>query len=272
MRSWLSGLSAVIGSTALSSACGTGGDCDSGSCPGGAGQDSGGNDCGADVVVPPGCNSDADPKDAPLCVVNDFGVFVSPNGKTDAPGAREAPVNSIASALKIAAGKPRIYACKGTYAEKIELSVAVSIFGGFDCASWAHVGEKAVFSSPPAGQYGLRVRSVGSPVIFEDLDISAKPGDQTNPSGIAAFISDSPMVTLRRVKLSAGDAQNGAGRRARLSPRQNLAWTEIIQTLPRRAVKAARQGRARAAAGVRAKAHEAGTPSGWGSAATRARP
>ena len=209
MRRWMFGFSALVGSTAIVTACGVGSDCDFGLCDGPLiGTDSG--EGGADVV-PAGCNPDLEPRDAPLCVVDSFGVFVAPDGKPDALGTRDAPVNSIANALKVVANKPRIYVCSGTYPEKIELSVPVSIYGGFACGTWLPNKEKPVFAAASAGDYALRVRGVAGEITIADIEASAKPGDQTHLSSIAAFVSDSPKLTLRRVALNAGAAQNGGG-------------------------------------------------------------
>ena len=180
---------------------------------GGATADAGGDGSDGsapDVVAPPGCDPAVDPKDAPACVVNEFAVFVAPNGTPDAPGTKEAPVGTIVDALAKRGGKPRIYVCEGTYAETIDLSSAVSVFGGFDCASWSHTGNKARFEAKNPGDFALRVASVSDPITLADLELVAKPGDSTHLSIVAAFLRDSPNVSLRRLKLVAAEAANGA--------------------------------------------------------------
>jgi hypothetical protein len=56
---------------------------------------------GPDAVQPPvGCDPAVDPKDAPACVVNDYGVFVDGTGGNDGnAGTRESPVKTIGGAL-----------------------------------------------------------------------------------------------------------------------------------------------------------------------------
>lgn len=185
-------------------------ECAEGACGPRTNAGEGGVDTGIDsAVVPPGCKPELDPKDSAPCVVNDYGVFVAPNGKADAPGTREAPVNSVANALKKLGNKPRIYVCKGSYPETIELSVPVAVYGGFTCDSWAYSGDKASFNAAKPGDYALRVRGVSAEVTLADLQLTAMPGDATNRSSIAAFVSDSPKVILRRVALVAGAGHAG---------------------------------------------------------------
>ena len=214
MRRWMFGLGALVATTALAMACSVGNDCDFGLCAGpAAGGDGGGGADGATdadaIAPPPGCKPDVDPKDAPLCVVSEYGVFVAPDGKPDAAGTREAPVDSIASALAIVGNKPRIYVCKGAYPEAISLAAPVSIYGGFACGSWTHTGEKPTFSPTASGEFALRATGITANVTFADLELSAKPGDATNPSSITAFISNSPKVTFRRVTLIAHEGFDG---------------------------------------------------------------
>ena len=76
-------------------------------------------DAGVDAP-PAGCDPRADPKDAPKCVVSDFGVFVDATGGADGnPGTKELPTKTIAAALGKLGGKPRLYLCEGTYPEHV---------------------------------------------------------------------------------------------------------------------------------------------------------
>src|SRR5262245_43767316 len=54
---------------------------------------------GGQVDAPEGCDPKADVKDAPKCVVNEFGVFVDAAGSNDNPGTKEKPVKTITAAL-----------------------------------------------------------------------------------------------------------------------------------------------------------------------------
>ncbi|HSO40687.1 MAG TPA: DUF1565 domain-containing protein, partial [Labilithrix sp.] len=82
------------------------------------GTDGGGPEGSADapVDVPKDCDAAAEPKDAPKCVVSDFGVFVdATSGSNTNPGTKDSPVKSITAALAKLAGKPRVYVCEGSY-------------------------------------------------------------------------------------------------------------------------------------------------------------
>ena len=76
---------------------------------------------GADAlpdVVPAGCDPTASPKDAPKCVVSEFGVFVDVAGGDEGnAGTKESPVKSIGGALAKLGTKSRVYVCEGTYDE-----------------------------------------------------------------------------------------------------------------------------------------------------------
>lgn len=77
---------------------------------GSSGNEAAPGDGGGDVVVPPGCDPLAEPKDAPKCVVSDFGVFVDGAGGSDGnAGTKASPVKTLAAALSKLAGKSRVY-------------------------------------------------------------------------------------------------------------------------------------------------------------------
>ena len=61
------------------------------------------------MAPPAGCDPTADPKDAPKCVVSDYGVFVDVAGGLDTnSGTPDAPVRTIKAAQGLLNGKPRI--------------------------------------------------------------------------------------------------------------------------------------------------------------------
>jgi hypothetical protein len=160
--------------------------------------------------VPEGCDPSADPKDAPACVVNEYGVFVDATAGNDSnAGTRESPVKSIGTALGKLSGKPRVYICDGTYAEHVKLTSAVSLFGGFACGAWTYSGTKAKIAPQDVG-YALEVSKVSGATAIADLAFAAQPGTEAAPSSIAAFVSGSPAVTFRRVTLTADKGASAA--------------------------------------------------------------
>jgi hypothetical protein len=175
--------------------------CAEGACVAGGTQGEGGpmtdGDGGGDVVQPPqGCDVNADPTQAPLCVVDDYAIFVSPDGKPDATGGKGNPVNSISTALTKLGNKPRIYVCKGAYTDNIQIVNPVSIYGGFECVTWA--------------ASSARPQAVPNAVLLSRLEFAAKAGTTQAPSSIAVFVNDSPHVTFRESKVTARLAQPGA--------------------------------------------------------------
>lgn len=165
---------------------------------------------GADVAQPPaGCDPLAEPKDAPKCVVSEFGVFVDGTGGADGnAGTRESPVKSIGAALGKLGNKNRIYVCSGTYAEHVKVTSAVSIYGGFACGGWSYTGEKAKVAPADAG-YALEVSKVSSAVTIADVSLTAIAGTAASVSSIAALVSEASGVTLTRCELKAGAGFDG---------------------------------------------------------------
>ncbi|MDB4946158.1 MAG: Glycine-rich cell wall structural protein precursor [Labilithrix sp.] len=167
------------------------------------GGTSGGPEGGADVNVPDGCDAAAEPKDAPKCVVNDFGVFADANGNDANAGTKESPVKTITAALGKLAGKTRVYVCEGTYAEHVKLTTAVSVYGGFACSGWDYTGAKPKVAPTDAG-YAVEVEKVASAVEIVDVSFTSAAGTEAATSSVAAFVKGSPSLTLRRVALTAG--------------------------------------------------------------------
>ncbi len=211
MRTWLMlTTAAATASLFFAAACTVGSDCDFGLCSGPTTNADGSSGTEGGVPVPPGCDPNVDAKDAPLCVANDFAVFVDgASGKDENPGTREAPFKSVTQALTKRGAKNRVYVCEGSY-KPFTLNAAVSVFGGFRCGSWEYSGTAAKFEAEKAGEYALRIQDVSAAVVVADAEFTAKPGDKTALSSIAAFVTESPSVTLRRVTLKAGAAESGA--------------------------------------------------------------
>jgi hypothetical protein len=199
---------AIVVTAATAGACVKGNECDFGDCasPTADGGTEGSiAEAGGDVVQPPaGCDPAADPKDAPKCVVSEFGVFVDgTSGANSNVGTKESPVKTIAAALGKLGDKSRIYVCEGAYAEHVLLTTAVSLYGGFGCGSWGYSGTKARLA-PSDNGYALRIEGVGAPIVVADLAVTAVGAVDAGASSIALFVSESAGVTLRRVSATAG--------------------------------------------------------------------
>ncbi len=161
------------------------------------------DDAGSPAVSP--CvETPTDPK----CVDDTSALFVSKTGTSGGEGTRANPVNTVGIALqKIDAKRRRIYICEGTYEEDVAFNSAqngVSLIGGVDCSWNAKAGAK-----PVLGGSANPMKAVGvSGLALVDIAVEAK--DATNGgSSIALFVSGGD-VTLKGVRLVAGNGGNGA--------------------------------------------------------------
>ncbi len=160
------------------------------------------------------CDDALGPSEDACVVREELGVFVRNEGDDAAEGTREAPVESLARAIEIAASASppkRVYACAQTFAEAIDVPGGVSIYGGLDCqgGTWAWIGAaKPTSITPEAGLVPITLRS-GAPMVLEDLVATAVAAADPGSSAIAC-IADGATATLERCELVAGDAQDGA--------------------------------------------------------------
>jgi hypothetical protein len=162
-----------------------------------------GVDAGADAV-PSGCILTKEPSESVACVANEVGIFVdAAGGKETNAGTKDSPVNSVTSALGKLGGRSRIYVCSGTYAERVKLPGAVSLYGGWECGTWSAKGAAAKFVPKERG-YALEVGPGGDGVVISDLSFTSLDGVDAGESSVAVFVHDSPNVTLRRVSVTAG--------------------------------------------------------------------
>lgn len=163
-------------------------------------------------IVGGGCDANK-PREEGGCRVTDAdGVFVSTSGDDGTQGTQAAPVRSLSAAIALAkSGRGNIYVCAGTYDDQATIAGAsdgVALHGGFTCdgGTWKHTGAQTTFKPTKTGPV---IRVDGSPVVIEDLEIVAHDGVMPGDSSIALFVADSPGVTLRRSKITAGKGTNG---------------------------------------------------------------
>lgn len=188
----------------------SGDDCASGNC---LQTDSGGSDASGDVNqadVPQNCDLAADITASPACIDDGVGVFVDGTNGDDAnPGTKAQPFKTIAKGIAAAGAKPRVYVCAATYDEDVSLTQAnaVAIFGGLQCGSWTYDGSEPIVGH---GTTALRVDGVVKPTVLSDLSFVAAAGSQPGDSSMAAFVTSTADLTLRRVKLRPGAGHDGA--------------------------------------------------------------
>ena len=163
------------------------------------------------------CDIDAgrSPTDNPCIVSERYGVFVSPSG-SDATGAgtRGAPYKTINRGLQAAKAETmRIFVCdNGTgYADPISIDSmldGLSVFGGFDCSTWALAASARTRVRPPAGP-ALIIEGLTTGVTLENFELIA-PDAAIGASSIAVRIKASQQVVLRRTRIVAGKGGAGA--------------------------------------------------------------
>jgi len=233
--SFISSLGLLVG-VAAASCSGSGDDCSSnGTC---LSPDAGGIDAVADVQpdVPSTCDLTADLASSPACIDDGVGVFVDgANGNDANPGTKEAPFKTLAKGIAAAGALPRVYVCATTYAEDLSLTQAnaVSIYGGLQCGSWTYDGSMPVVGKSTVA---ARVDGVTKPVVLSDLTFLAAPGAADGESSVAAFVTGSADVTLRRVKLRPGAGKDGA------AGSTGSNWSAVAQDDPSIAGKDANGG------------------------------
>ncbi|HEY2510130.1 MAG TPA: hypothetical protein VGI39_04720 [Polyangiaceae bacterium] len=182
--------------------------------------------CNPGYVV---CNGDCLALSGPpanACAVTEaVAIFVSASTGDDknGDGSQAKPVASIGRgiALAVSGGKPRVYACAGTYpAVALDATVTsgVEVYGGFDCAKWgyADASPAGVMVAPAAGTIPLTVTSVTVAVTFANLTLRADNATAVDSSGngassIAAFVAGSSGVNFAEVAFVAGNAVDGKG-------------------------------------------------------------
>jgi hypothetical protein len=137
--------------------------------------------------------------------------FVAPGGDDGNSGTRAAPFATIQAAIDYSDGQGNggdVYVAEGTYAESLVLRSRVSVYGGFEEASWA----RDVETRRPVVEGGATaVRGVqANDLIFEGMDVTAADATGSGASSIAMSLVNSTGVMLRRNVLRSGDGASGA--------------------------------------------------------------
>ena len=172
------------------------------------------------------CDPTKDPKDEPCVLDNAYGVFVAAlvgvdgglpandGGSASGDGTASRPYTTIGQALSNVGSKTRVYVCNGTYREQVNITTAVTVYGGLSCAAgasgrvWTYAGVGAQVISPSPA-YALSVSGVSSGVVtIEDTSFASPDATAAGTSSIAALVASSS-VHLVRVTLTAGSGATG---------------------------------------------------------------
>lgn len=164
----------------------------------------------SDGPPPLSCDTTKDPKDAPGCLDDRVGVFVSAAGSDNNPGTKALPFQTIGKALASTGALTRVYVCEGTYAEDVSIAAPVdgiSIYGGFKCSDWTYSGNKPTVGK---GNVALKISGTTKPFAIQDVMFKSADGSPQNLSSIAALVANaSGAITFTRVNLTAGVGANG---------------------------------------------------------------
>lgn len=208
-----SGASGTAGASGASGTAGQGGA--AGSATGGASGSGGTGGSGPDH-----CSNDPT---NPGSVVNDCGIFVTPDAMAGGTGTKEKPFATFTEAavvLKLDKNPKRIFACTGTVQEQdtVVLIGGVHVIGGFEACSggatnWTWAGKdlskntliKGVASKPAllfdGGDSGL-----------DHVDVAAADADKPGASSIAVIVDgtmDKASLDIKGATIKTGDG--GAG-------------------------------------------------------------
>ncbi|KYF55804.1 hypothetical protein BE04_32685 [Sorangium cellulosum] len=188
------------------------------------------DDCSEKLACAPDAEAPPDPcvgEPGTAPALDKCGVFVSEQGDDNSPGTKGAPVKTLQHAIGLAAhGRGRgeaptrrVYACGGSFEEKITLPSGVDLWGGRLCdgGDWSYDGSfggpnHPTIIAPPAG-IPLRViaddkehaTSTVFGVVVEAADASADDGK----SSIAMILSSGARAIVRESKIVAGNGKDG---------------------------------------------------------------
>ena len=168
--------------------------------------DDGGLDAISDSTPPSdgGCNSAT----TPGCIDSGNGVFVSPTGSDSNDGSKASPVKTIGAGLTKAksGSKSNVYVCAGTYADNVEITNAVEVFGGFSCTDWSYATSNVVTIAPSSG---MALHIANAPATVVDITMTSADGAAPGSSSVTAFV-DTSTVTFARDVFNAGKGMAGA--------------------------------------------------------------
>jgi hypothetical protein len=167
-------------------------------------------DAGTDVAVPPGCDATKLPSQDACVITEASGVFVSPTGSAVGDGSRANPFGSLGAAIAAAkTAKKRVYACVGSFAESVSVANGVSMFGGFDCSTWAWSAAGRTTIAAPTSP-AVRADGIAQPTRIEGFDVVAPPGSANAPSSIGMIATGSPGVLFIHGSITASAGAAGA--------------------------------------------------------------
>jgi hypothetical protein len=150
------------------------------------------------------------PSESQKEIGEDCGVFVSTSkgDDTNGKGSKEAPYQTLATALSKADGKP-IYACGEPFTEAVTLSAGVALFGSLACTNgWMYDASTKTALTAAPDAIPLTATSAASGAEVHDFTITAADAIKDGGSSIAVAV-DQAAVSFSRCDLVAGNGKAG---------------------------------------------------------------
>jgi hypothetical protein len=152
---------------------------------------------------------------SPSCiavVVAEDAVYVSPAGNDAGNGTPTAPLRTIGAALALAEsfGKSRINVAQGTYPEHVQLRSGISLYGGYDPATWTRAPATFITTIGP-GPASTALAVEGDNVVGITIDgFTIRSGDAvvTQQSAYGILLTSS-VVTISGNHVIAGNGAAG---------------------------------------------------------------
>src|SRR5437667_6740614 len=152
---------------------------------------------------------------SPSCitvVVAEAAIYVSPAGDDAANGTRDAPLKTIGAALALAgsSGKNRVNVAQGTYPENVQLRSGISLYGGYDPATWTRDPATFITTIGP-GPSTSAVAVQGDNVTGVTIDgFTIRSGDASVPRQSAfGMLLTSSVATISGNHIIAGNGAAG---------------------------------------------------------------
>jgi hypothetical protein len=152
---------------------------------------------------------------APSCItvnVAEAAVYVSAAGSDAGDGTISAPLRTIAAGLTLAqvSGKTRVNVAAGTYPELVQLRSGISLYGGYDPATWNRAPATFISTIGPASS-GEAIAVIGDLVFNLTIDgFTIRSGDAVGPEASAyGLILTNARITISGNHIIAGNGVGG---------------------------------------------------------------
>jgi hypothetical protein len=146
-------------------------------------------------------------------VNNDCGVFVRADAvDATGTGTQEAPFKTLQAALETADGKAVFVCASAPFAEKVDVTRALAMYGGFDCTttvdwSWSDAARSTITGA--ADEIPFTIEAAASNVTIWNVAITAADATKDSGSSIALAIADKVVTALERCDITAGAGKDG---------------------------------------------------------------